>query len=210
MRDLELIEEIARGLHDSSFDHGWPHVERVLRRSLELVKCEGMGLDEELVRLAALLHDLGRAVGDPHALYSSLIAEMLLEELGYDKRVISEIAEAIKLHSYSYARSLGGKPSGLAAILSDADKLDALGIVGFLRVFIYGERRGRGLDSSIEHFYEKILRLRGELVTSCAKREGERLTQRVEMLLGMLYEELGIFNGDILELNEEGREEKVN
>lgn len=177
-------------LHDGSFDHGWQHVERVLGWALYLARCENLSIGEDLVRISVFLHDVGRIVGDPHAYYSSLIAEELLEELNYSTDKIGAVINAISSHSYSYSRRLSPPPrSALARILSDADKLDALGVVGFLRVFIYGDKHGRSLEESVEHFYEKIFKLPSLLQLECSRRIAAWLVARTWAALTMLLEE---------------------
>lgn len=69
------------------------------------------------------------------------------------------------------------------AILQDADRLDALGAVGIGRAFTYGgakARQGGSLQSTIQHFDEKLLRLPDLMKTE----EGRRMaSQRVERVL---------------------------
>lgn len=186
----DLIEKIAKALHDGSFDHGWQHVERVLGWALYLAKCENIDVDEELVKITVFLHDAGRIVGDPHAYYSSLIAEELLRELNYSPDEIRMVTNAILSHSYSYSRHLSLSPSeNFSRLLSDADKLDALGVVGFLRVFIYGDKHGRSLGESVEHFYEKIFKLPSLLQLDCSRRIAIWLVARTWIALTMLLEE---------------------
>ena len=76
--------------------------------------------------------------------------------MGYSESKVRVIVEAISTHSYSAGR----EPQLLEAkILSDADKLDALGAVGIARVFLYSGAIGRGIEDSIAHIKTKILKL---------------------------------------------------
>ncbi len=188
---VQLLINIAQTLYGNSFDHGILHVERVLNWAKRIVKYEKLDLKEDILVLTVYLHDTGRFIGEPHAYYSALIAETLLRELRCPDDIVSEILEAISTHSYSYARAKSRPPqSALGRVLSDADKLDALGIVGFLRVFIYGERINRGIDYSINHFYEKIFNLRYKMYYEYSKRVAEKLTERTMKLLNTLRREL--------------------
>jgi len=190
MNSVEVVENLCRTLYDSSLDHGWPHVERVLGYALKIARLENIVVDERLLRLAVYLHDVGRIVGDPHAYYSALIAEELLREVGVSHGEIQAVTEAIKAHSYSYSRQASSSQNSvLAAILSDADKLDALGVVGFIRVFTYGCRHGRSMEESIAHFYEKILCLKEYMKLESSRSLAECLTRRTQLLLSMLEEE---------------------
>lgn len=189
-RSMELIESICRSLYDNSLDHGWPHIERVLGYAFNIVEGEELDISRDKIKLAIYLHDLGRVIGEPHAFYSALIARELLGELGLPGTLIEEIVGAIEEHSYSYKRST--EPSTLlSVVLSDADKLDALGVVGFLRVFIYGCRNSRSLEDSLRHFHEKIFKLKNHVKLEYSRRLAEQLDERTRLLLGMLQDELG-------------------
>lgn len=185
---LQRVVDIARVLYTSNFDHGLPHIERVYKWMLKIISAENLNVDLELAKLAAYLHDIGRLVGEPHAYYSAIIAEELLKEVGCSSKVSEEIVTAILSHSFSYAKASPSK-SKLAMLLSDADKLDALGIVGFLRVFIFGERNSRSFEESVKHFYDKILKLKDLVHYEYSKAEAEKLTERTRMLLEYLFEE---------------------
>ena len=54
-------------------------------------------------------------------------------------------------------------------IVQDADRLDAMGAIGIARTFAYGGKHGRSLESSIDHFHEKLLLLSDGLNTSKAR-----------------------------------------
>ena len=57
--------------------------------------------------------------------------------------------------------------------MQDADRLDAIGAVGSARTFAFGGEHGRSLDSSIQHFYEKLLLLKDEMNTDTAREIAE-------------------------------------
>lgn len=186
---LTSVEKITRSLYNSSFDHGLPHIERVYKWALRIVENENLNIDVKQLLITVLLHDTGRYIGEPHAYYSALIAEELLKEAGCPDSFISEVVSAIALHSYSYSRK-APQLTPLSRVLSDADKLDALGVVGFIRVFIYGEKHGRSISDSINHFYDKILKLHELMNYSYSKKVSTILTRRVKQLLDMLNMEL--------------------
>ncbi len=181
-----FIEKIM----DNSFDHGLPHVYRVLDHAYDIVEHEGLEIDRELLETAILLHDTGRLLGEPHAYYSALIARSFLLENNISSEFIEKVVNAILYHSYSYARKHNIKPlSEEAKILSDADKLDALGIVGFLRVFLYD--KNRSLEDIINHFYEKILKLPDLMHYRYSRNKAEFLRNRIIKLLEWFNEEPG-------------------
>ncbi len=167
---ISKVEQIVRKALERIPGHGYDHTQRVLKIALKLAKNYGRCIDVEILILATLLHDIGRAYETQkkkhHALISIEVAKNILEELGYPKEKISKVIEAIEAHSYT----LGSKAKTLEAmILSDADKLDALGAVGIARCFIEAGRRGRSLEDSVRHFREKLLKLKDLMYTKEAK-----------------------------------------
>jgi len=189
---VEKVKDLVRRVLGNSFSHGYPHIERVHRIAWDIVDHEGLEIDPLVLDLAVYLHDIGRVIGEPHAYYSALFAKAYLIEHGIENNVIDKVVNAILYHSFSYARRHGVKPlCEEAKVLSDADKLDALGIVGFLRVFHYSWENGRGFRETIDHFYEKILRLKDLMHYRYSMERATILTNRVRDLLNMLSEELG-------------------
>ena len=109
--------------------------------------CERIGREEHadmaVLIPAALLHDIARPLekehGIPHELEGARMAEAFLVSIRYDARCIPEITHAIRTHRYRSAE----KPETLEArILSDADKLDALGAIGIARTFMRAGEHG--------------------------------------------------------------------
>ncbi|MBN2335364.1 HD domain-containing protein [Candidatus Bathyarchaeota archaeon] len=159
--------------------HGYEHTERVIRLCTALG--EKLGADMDVLIPAAILHDVGRG-GEDHAARGAKKAIEILREAGLDEARIDAIAEAIRVHSFS--GSLGAT-SLEAQILSDADKLDAMGAVGVYRGAQYSGEHGRPLERFVGHFHEKLLKLRELLYTEEARRMAER---RHEFMLRYLEE----------------------
>uniref|UniRef100_A0A7C3RLZ7 HD domain-containing protein n=2 Tax=Archaeoglobus fulgidus TaxID=2234 RepID=A0A7C3RLZ7_ARCFL len=144
--------------------HERDHVERVKRIAKYLAEKEGGNV--EVVLKAAELHDIARN-SENHAFESAKIAEKILREQGFEEEFIMAVKHAIEAHSFS------GKtePRTLEAkILSDADKLDAIGAVGIARAFIFSGEKGRGIEETIRHFEEKLLKLKDHFYTDTAKK----------------------------------------
>ena len=163
--------------------HGWPHVERVLTIADTLAQNYGDRINREVLALAVILHDIGRFTGDRrkhHAMASAEEASRILREHGYEPIVIDAVEHAIIAHSWS----LGMEARTIEAmILSDADKLDALGAVGIARVFHTGCQMDRGFQDSIGHFHEKILRIPEKLYLPESKAIAEERLQIVKLFL---------------------------
>ncbi|MBK5921762.1 hypothetical protein CCR80_12035 [Rhodothalassium salexigens] len=186
--------------------HDWPHIERVLAWSERIGRAEGARLG--VLRAAVVLHDLVNLPKDhPQRLQASQMcadaAEPLLRQAGYDPALIPAIQAAIVEHSYSLGRS----PSSLeAAILQDADRLDALGAVGLMRAVSTGARmarrfydpadpfaRARPLDQrrqTVDHVYTKLLRLPEQMNTATARAEAHARAAFLRAFLDQLAGEV--------------------
>ncbi len=149
----------------TSHDDG--HVKRVLKWAVYLAKREGA--DVEVVKKAAELHDIAR--GKPnHAMEGAKMAREILRSEGYDEEFIDKVAHCIEAHSFSS----GIEPKTIEAkVLSDADKLDAIGAIGIARAFIFSGEHGRSIEETLKHFDEKLLKLKDMLYTKTAKRIAE-------------------------------------
>ncbi|MEM1627965.1 MAG: HD domain-containing protein [Desulfurococcaceae archaeon] len=195
MNALEILENIAKAIYDNSFDHGLPHVERVLKWTYRIIEAEKLEIDEEILRLSVYLHDIGRVIGEPHGHYSMMIAEELMREIGYNEDYIMRVLNAIAYHSFSFSKHYKIEPlCEEAKILSDADKIDALGIVGLLRVFSYSFKLNRNMQDTLEHFYEKIFNLEKYMHYNFSKRIARVYITRIKLILRALVEEIsGVF-----------------
>ena len=73
--------------------------------------------------------------------------------------------------------------------MQDADRLDAIGAIGIARTFAYGGKNGRSIETSLQHFHEKLLLLKDEMNTEEAKQLAEiRHNYMVEFLAEMQRE----------------------
>ena len=180
-----LREEVRRTLPEAG-THGYEHTERVYRMALHIGGRVGADLD--ILLPAALLHDIGRGE-DNHAEAGARKAREILEMLGVDPNRIEAIVEAIETHSFSEGR----EPRTLEAkVLSDADKLDAMGAIGIYRAATYSGEHQRPLEGFVQHFHEKLLRLRELLYTEEAKRMAEERHRFMLRYLEQLRRELNL------------------
>lgn len=186
---IKFLYKIVRNIMGDDSSHGWPHVERVIVWSNRIVNAEGLEVDPELLLVSILLHDVGRALNDEtehHAVISSRIGELLLEKLGYHKDFIEDCKNAILAHSYT----LKVKPETVEAmVLSDADKLDAIGAIGIARVFYTGAVKGRSFEKSVEHMKTKILKLRELLYFNYSRNVAASLENKVRIFMEWWAEE---------------------
>ncbi|MBN1166759.1 MAG: HD domain-containing protein [Methanospirillaceae archaeon] len=173
-RILVFVETFFR----RSGSHGLDHTLRVTRLCIEIGKAEGADL--QILIPAALFHDVARPLeketGIPHEQEGARIAEEYLRSDGCNEDRIQAIVHAIRSHRYS----TGTRPETLEAeILSDADKLDAMGAVGIARTFMQAGEHGGGIKDASAHIHEKLLHLREMMYTDTA---AEIATERHALL----------------------------
>lgn len=145
---LELARAFARERHAGTPPcHDFSHVERVLALAELLAADEGADLFT--VRLATLLHDIGRGLEarigpdpDRHEELSAELAEPFLLGLGLERRRVDAVLEAILAHRHRRGRA---PASAEARCLFDADKLDSLGAVGAARAYLWLGEHGRSV-----------------------------------------------------------------
>lgn len=147
---MDLItEEQARQYYaDNDTAHGFDHVLRVVALAERLARAEGADL--EVVRTAALLHDIGRAeqsrTGACHAEVGARLARDILA--GCPPDFVEAVVHAIAAHRY---RDQDHAPlTREARVLFDADKLDAIGAIGVGRAFAMAGKRRQHLWSPLD------------------------------------------------------------
>ncbi|MBU5350851.1 HD domain-containing protein [Paenibacillus barcinonensis] len=171
--------------------HDWTHIERVTRLAARLAHEEGA--DPFICELAALLHDV-----PDEKLNDSLEAGMIKLHAWLDSQPLAPAAREAVLNiisTISYAGGQGPVLSSLEAkVVQDADRLDALGAIGIARTFAFAGARGREMydpslppreqmtreqyrnerSTTINHFYEKLFKLKDLMNTS----RGRQLAQQ--------------------------------
>ncbi|MCS7386853.1 MAG: HD domain-containing protein [archaeon GB-1867-005] len=146
---VERIYEENWGKYPTS--HDMLHILRVCNLAMIIALNENIGERElHLLKLACLLHDIAlpmKGCKQDHASESAKIAKKLLENYKLNSNEIELICNAIREHSWTSKK----RPSTIiSAILQDADRLDALGVVGFARMICYGEYMKRKLHHPLE------------------------------------------------------------
>ncbi|MFA4859840.1 HD domain-containing protein [Methanoregula sp.] len=170
------------------------HIMRVTRL------CEIIGMREhaelDILIPAALLHDIARPVetarGIPHETEGARLAEDYLLSIHYNENLIPGIVQAIRTHRFSSAELPGTLE---ARILSDADKLDAMGAVGIARTFMRAGETGGSFSNARHHFDVKLLTLKDIMYTSTAREIAEKRHAFLVLFIANLDDELNLTYG---------------
>lgn len=202
---LEKVQkEVEKLLGNDNSGHGMDHINRVLKLSLKFASKEQANKD--IVSLIALLHDV-----DDYKLFGLddskdlTNAKRIMNNCNIDESIQETIISELGKIGYSkrlkgiYPETLEGK------IVSDADMCDGLGATGILRTYAYTISHGRPFfdrttfpienidaetymnkysSSSINHFFEKILRLKDLMLTEPGKEEA---LNRHQIVVDFLY-----------------------
>ena len=190
---LETLARAAAGMDDGAHDIN--HLHRVWGNARRLL-ADHPEADALVVLAACYLHDLvnlPKNHPDRHlaSRQAAQLARAQLEALDFPAARLDGVAHAIETHSFSAALT----PETIeAAIVQDADRLDALGAVGLARMFYTAGRMGSalahdsdpaGLDRplddraySLDHITVKLATLPDTMRTAAGRRVGEeRLRQ---------------------------------
>jgi uncharacterized protein len=205
----ENLASVLSPANDNAADgsHGLSHLERVWKNAKAIHAEEGGDL--ELIAAAVMLHDCVHVPKDSplRASASRLAAQKaraVLDGLKWDASRIDVVAAAIESHSFS----AGMTPASLeGCILQDADRLDAIGLVGIARCFYTAGRLGsqlydaldsraeaRPLDDSrfaLDHFPRKLLSLAEGFKTSTGRRLARERHRRLQDFYEGVLSEIG-------------------
>ncbi|KAF2280424.1 uncharacterized protein EI97DRAFT_369538 [Westerdykella ornata] len=179
--------------HDNS--HDYHHILRVLSNANILLKSEldanpKSGLDTSAIFLAALLHDVGdhkyaKPGEDPeNQAFNALRERGATEELARKVQVlVKHVGYTNEVRNPQSVVDVLSKYPELA-IVQDADRLDAIGAVGAARCFAFGGAKGNGrtLAGGIDHFEEKLYRLKDMMKTTKGKEMALSRTKILEDL----------------------------
>lgn len=197
---LPLTLEGDDGSHDVA------HLHRVWKNCRQISQDEGG--DQQILCAAVLLHDcVAVEKNSPQRhLASRMAAEkasIALATLGWSDENINKTAHAIEAHSFSAAIP----PQTLEAkILQDADRLDAIGMIGVARCFYIGGRMRSALYDAadplaqqrqyddkrftLDHFETKLFKLQEGFQTAAGRRMAALRAERMRRFLSELLEEV--------------------
>jgi uncharacterized protein len=208
----QIKRDTAALLSGEKTGHAYDHVARVYDLAMKL--CRREEADEEIVALAALLHDC-----DDYKLFGQECADNLtnaktiMGNAGIDGKTQAVVCDIIR--SIGYSELLGGvRPQTIEGkIVSDADMLDAIGAMGILRCHAYAlgkfknpifdrnvwpeldptakeyKRLSRESGNFINHFFEKLLKLKDLMLTEAGREEARSRHDVMVVFLRHFFEE---------------------
>jgi len=209
---MEIIEQTIRfvkeQLKNAEGGHDWFHIERVYKNALLIAKEEKCDL--EVVKLAALLHDIADSKfhnGDESV--GPKTAKTFLEAQNVKEETILHVIAIIENISFKGGNFDQQFHSKELAIVQDADRLDAIGAIGIARTFNYGGFKNRALYDpeiapnlamskeeykkseapTINHFYEKLLLLKDKMNTETGKKIAKKRHDFMIHFLAQFYAE---------------------
>jgi len=178
----------ARMAGDASGHDAW-HALRVAATAVRIARREKT--DVFVVALAALLHDIAdwKAHGGNEEAGPAAAGRWLARQR-VPRATIARVCAIVRGLSFKGAGVRDRRLSREGEIVRDADRLDAIGAVGIARAFAYGGSRGRPIHdpalrparhrtaraylrsrgSTVNHFYEKLLLLKGRMRTATGRR----------------------------------------
>lgn len=185
-KTINFVKEKLKG---AEAGHDWFHIERVWKLSKKISEKEGGNI--EVIELSALLHD----IADPKfhngdETLATKISSEFLKSIKVEENIINQVLYIIENISFKNREESHQNPSLELQIVQDADRLDAIGAIGIARTFNFGgfknnlmyhpdiqpklnmskEEYKKSNGTTINHFYEKLLLLKGLMNTETAKK----------------------------------------
>ncbi|GAB9467485.1 Hd repeat domain-containing protein [Globisporangium polare] len=213
-----LVQQTADFVRDqlksNDASHDWRHIERVWTLARTLAQEENVPTDNlEVVDLAALLHDIDDWKYQTEGDAPTKRAVQFLESQSVPSDKIARVMAIID--TMGFKEELGGAQLEISVefgCVQDADRLDAIGAIGIARCFTYGGHKKRTLYDpeispteelskeqymqqgraapTINHFYEKLFKLRGMMKTNAGKRIAEERHAFMEQFVAQFYKEI--------------------
>lgn len=208
---------VKETFHQEGTGHDWWHIHRVRNLAKRLAREEGA--DILVVELAALLHDIGdykffqgNEEAGP-ALVRKWLSSLKISPLFIDK-IIEVTSQISFMHTLPNNQRNRKEKSSLTLnkelmIVTDADRLDAMGAIGIARAFTYGGFFSRPIYEpaikpnkcitkeeykiskapSINHFYEKLLKLKDMMYTNLGRKIAKKRHRFLKLYLKEFFKE---------------------
>lgn len=201
----KIINFVKQELGNDNTAHDLIHTLRVVKNAKRILEKEDG--NAKIIITACYLHDTidHKLFNDPTIQIKKI--EKLLED-DYTTQEIDEIIDIITSISFNN-NNYKELTNRNAMIVRDADRLDAIGSIGIIRTIQYGTSKNRpfyedinikkvngkytfneSTNSTLSHFYDKLLKLENLMHTPYAKTMARERTKIIEMFLEHFYDEL--------------------
>lgn len=206
---LEAEKYVKSLLEKDSSGHDWWHIHRVRGLARKIAANEGANIF--ICELTALLHDLAdeKLIGDEEKGLEGINDWLKKNDVNEGDR--QHILAIIKTMSFKGGTNLPVETLE-GKVVQDADRLDAIGAIGIGRTFAYAGAKGqlmydpaipvreemtkeeyrRGKSTAVNHFYEKLLKLKHLMNTDYGKKLAEERHQYLEEFLEMFLKEWNV------------------
>ena len=201
---LKQAYDFAQDFHKSDTSgHDFEHIKRVYANACLLLK-ETPEVNIFILKMSVLLHDIDdrKLNGDGQNTLR------FLKSLSLEQSTIDTILSTIEAISFSKGLANPQLETIEMKLLYDADKLDALGAIGICRTIMFGTSSQKPLfkenifpqenlskedyknmerkeNHSINHFFDKLLKLKDTMQTETGKKEG---LKRHNYMVGFLQQ----------------------
>ena len=200
-------EFVKNKLYGEGSGHDWFHIERVYNLAKYIGKKEKA--DSFIVEMCALLHDIDDWKFSNTNDIQTTVTENFLKSINIDGSYLEQIIKIIQTMSFKGGIVDSTQTTIEGKVVQDADRLDAIGAIGIARTFAYGGHKNRLIydpdikpmdfksleevknaeNHTINHFYEKLLKLKDLMNTDTAKELAEKRHKFMENFLEEFYEE---------------------
>lgn len=188
--------------------HDWYHTFRVWSVAKKIAEHEKADLF--VVELSALLHDIADAkFHNGNEEIGSIVASKFLKSQNVSSEIIEKVVYIIRNISFKSEGIEKSKKTIEFQIVQDADRLDAIGAIGIARAFAFGGFKNHKIfdpeippalsmtkaeyknhnSTSINHFYEKLLKLKDLMNTEAGRALALKRHKFLEKYLEHFFEE---------------------
>jgi len=176
-----FVKESTKHFDDS---HNWIHADKVYKSTMDITKELKIEYHEDILTYSSLLHDVC-----DHKYKNSISREELIKFIN-DKLSEDKMTIVMKIiDNVSFSKENAGKREKIdepydlyLTILSDADRLEAIGKIGIERCETFTKSRGGKIpEDVIVHCHEKLLRLYNDkfIKTDYARKLAEPLHKEI-------------------------------
>lgn len=199
---------VKKHTYNESTGHDWWHIYRVNNLALKINEKEQA--NSFIISMIALLHDIYDEKFSSGNIQANLID--LMKKIKIYEFIPPQDLENILCSVENLGFKGGFNTTELSLegqIVQDADRIDAIGAIGIARTFAYGGKKDRPIYDpdqgiveitskedyrnlkrhSINHFYEKLLKLKDTINTTEGKIIAEKRTKYMQEFLDEFYAE---------------------